>query len=90
MHAIDVISRGNNQKVGKKRLVYQQVSITGCTLIKNTEMVQASFFYFVGGLVLLVLVFALYIFPYVICPAIPEDPQVDLKDPIRGFCSVFR
>ena len=53
-------------------------------------MVQASFFYFVGGLVLLVLVFALYIFPYVICPAIPKDPQADPKDPIRGFCSVFR
>lgn len=53
-------------------------------------MVPASFFYFVGGPVLLVLVFALYIFPYVICPAIPEDPQADPKDPIRGFCSVFR
>jgi hypothetical protein len=54
-------------------------------------MVQASFFYFVGGLVVLVLIFSFYVFPYIICPAIPESSEeADLKDPIKGFCSVFR
>lgn len=53
-------------------------------------MPPISYFVVVGGLVLLVLAFALYVFPYVICPAIPEDRQADPKDPIRGFCSVFR
>jgi len=53
-------------------------------------MVPLSFFLFVGGLVLLVLVFSFYIFPYVICQSIPEIEQLDDKDPIRGFCSVFR
>jgi hypothetical protein len=53
-------------------------------------MAPLSFFLFVGALVLLVVAFALYIFPYVVCPAIPENPQADPKDPIRGFCSVFR
>ena len=53
-------------------------------------MAPISYFLFVGGLVLLVVAFALYIFPYVICPAIPEDEKADPKDPIRGFCSVFR
>jgi len=53
-------------------------------------MAPISYFLVVGGLVLLVVAFALYIFPYVICQAIPEDEQADPKDPIRGFCSVFR
>ena len=53
-------------------------------------MAPLSFFLFVGGLVLLVVAFGLYVFPYVVCPAIPQDPQADPKDPIRGFCSVFR
>lgn len=53
-------------------------------------MAPISYFLVIGGLVLLVLAFALYVFPHVICPAIPEDRQADRKDPIRGFCSVFR
>jgi hypothetical protein len=53
-------------------------------------MAPLSFFLIVGGLVLLVLVFSLFVFPYVVCPALPVDPQADPKDPIRGFCSVFR
>ena len=53
-------------------------------------MPPLSFFLFVGALVLLVIVFALYIFPYVVCPAIPQEGRADPKDPIRGFCSVFR
>ncbi|MEW6603701.1 MAG: hypothetical protein AB1351_03300 [Thermoproteota archaeon] len=53
-------------------------------------MIPMHYFFVVGGLVLLVLVFALYIFPYVVCPALPPEAQVDQKDPIRGFCSVFR
>ena len=52
-------------------------------------MPPLSFFLFVGALVMLVVAFALYIFPYVICPAIPQDGRADPKDPIRGFCSVF-
>ncbi len=58
---------------------------------QNTEMVQTSFFLVVGGLVLLVLLFSFYIFPYFICPAVIDDSeQAVLNDPIRGFCSVFK
>ncbi len=53
-------------------------------------MVPISYFLVVGGLVLLVLVFAFYFFPYVVCPTIPFDSQADPQDPIRGFCSIFR
>ena len=53
-------------------------------------MAPLSFFLIVGGLVLLVILFSLYVFPYVVCPAIPSDALTDPKDPIRGFCSVFR
>jgi hypothetical protein len=59
-------------------------------LLANPAMAPLSFFLFVGGLVLLVLAFALYVFPYVVCPAIPQDGHADPKDPIRGFCLVFR
>lgn len=52
-------------------------------------MPPLSFFLVVGGLVLLVLLFSFYVFPYVVCPALPADAQADPKDPIRGFCSVF-
>lgn len=52
----------------------------------NTEMVRTFFFFFVGELVLLVLLSSFYIFQYVICPTIlVESEQAELKDPIKGF-----
>lgn len=55
----------------------------------QTPMPPMFFFLIVAGLVLLVLAFALYIFPYVVCPAFPEIEQADPRDPIKGFCSIF-
>ncbi|GEM_PF-3144743 len=53
-------------------------------------MIPIHYFLVVGGLVLLVLFLALFVFPYVVCPALPPDILADPKDPLRGFCSVFR
>jgi len=54
-------------------------------------MVPISFLLVVGGLVLVVLLFSFYIFPDIICPSVPDaGGQTDAKDPIRGFCSVFK
>ena len=52
-------------------------------------MPPVLFFAVIAGLILLVLAFAFFVFPYVVCPAFPEIMQADPSDPIRGFCSVF-
>jgi hypothetical protein len=54
-------------------------------------MVPIPFLLVVGGLIFVVLLFSFYIFPDIICPSVPDTGgQTDAKDPIRGFCSVFK
>jgi hypothetical protein len=52
-------------------------------------MIPVNYFLVIGGLVLLVLILSLFVFPYIVCPTIPPDIQADPRDPLGGFCSVF-